>query len=61
MGWSFHKSVNLGPFRLSIGKSGVGFSMGTSGFRIGRKADGTTYTSAGLPGTGLRYQKTFRK
>lgn len=56
MGLIFRKSINLGPFRLNLGKSGLGYSVGRRGFRIGRSARGRGYTSVGLPGTGLRYQ-----
>lgn len=58
MAWSFRKSINLGPFRVNVGKSGVGYSVGGKGFRVGRKANGASFTSASIPGTGMRYQKT---
>lgn len=61
MGWSFHKSINFGPFRINISKAGIGYSLGEMGFRIGRKATGSTYTSVSVPGTGARYQKNFPK
>ena len=35
MGWSYRKSVNLGPFRLNISKAGIGYSVGGKGFRTG--------------------------
>ena len=31
MGWSYRKSVNLGPFRVNISKSGIGYSLGGAG------------------------------
>ena len=31
MGWSYRKSVNLGPFRVNISKSGIGYSLGGRG------------------------------
>ena len=55
MGWSYRKSVNLGPFRVNLSKSGVGYSLGGAGFRTGRSARGRRYTSFSIPGTGLRY------
>lgn len=61
MGWSFSKSISLGPFRISLSKSGIGYSIGGSGFRIGKKACGKAYTSVGIPGSGMRYQKSFTK
>ena len=39
MGFRFHKSFNLGNgFRLNLSKSGVGYSWGVKGFRIGKRA-----------------------
>jgi hypothetical protein len=35
MGFYYRKSVNLGPFRVNIGKSGLGYSVGGRGFRVG--------------------------
>ncbi len=56
MGWSYRKSVHVGPFRLNLSKSGVGYSIGAKGFRVGVNARGRRYESVALPGTGLRYQ-----
>lgn len=56
MGWSYRKSVGLGPFRVNLSKGGVGFSVGGPGFRTGVNSRGRRYTSFSLPGTGLRYQ-----
>jgi hypothetical protein len=53
MAWRFRRSAKLGPFRINLSKSGVGISAGVKGFHIGRTADGRSYTSAGIPGTGL--------
>ncbi len=61
MGFYFRKSVNLGPFRVNLSKSGVGYSVGAGGFRTGRSAGGRKYTSFGLPGTGMGYRKTGAK
>ena len=55
MGWSFRKSVGFGPFRFNISKSGIGYSVGTLGFRAGVNASGRKYKSVSIPGTGLRY------
>ena len=27
MGWSYRKSVSLGPFRVNLSKSGIGYSV----------------------------------
>jgi hypothetical protein len=58
MGWSFRKSFNFGPFRMTLGKTGVSYSVGARGFRTGINAKGRPYTSVTIPGTGLRYSKT---
>ena len=56
MGFFYRKSVNFGPFRVNLGKSGVGYSVGGRGFRVGRSARGRRYTAFSLPGTGLGYR-----
>lgn len=61
MGWSFRKSMNIGPFRVNAGKTGVGFSVGAGPFRAGVSSSGRTYTSASVPGTGLRYEQTVSR
>lgn len=58
MGWSYRKSINLGPFRVNISKSGVGYSVGGAGFRTGTSSRGRRYSSFSIPGTGLRYYKS---
>ncbi len=55
MGWSFRKSINLGPFRINMGSSGVGYSIGGKGFRTGVNSQGRSYSSVSIPGTGIRY------
>jgi hypothetical protein len=40
MGWSFRKSFNFGPFRMTLGKTGVSYSVGARGFRTGINAKG---------------------
>ncbi len=61
MGLRFQKSINLGPFRVNVSKSGVGFSVGTRGARTGVSAKGRRYTTVSAPGTGVSYQHTHRK
>ena len=58
MGFSYRKSVNLGPFRVNLSKSGFGYSVGGRGFRTGVSSGGRRYTSFGLPGTGMSYRKS---
>ena len=61
MGWSFRKSVRIGPFRVNISKSGVGYSVGGKGFRTGVRSNGSVFQSIGIPGTGLRYTSSSRR
>jgi hypothetical protein len=55
MGFSWSKSVGVGPFRVNLSRSGVGFSVGGKGFRTGVNAKGRRYSTASIPGTGIRY------
>lgn len=57
MGFRFRKSINLGPLRINLSKSGVGYSVGGKGFRVTKKAGGGTRTTASIPGTGISYVK----
>ena len=40
MSFYYRKSVNLGPFRVNLSKSGLGYSVGGRGFRVGTTARG---------------------
>jgi len=54
LAWRFRKSARLPlGFRLNASKSGLGFSWGFRGFRIGRDAKGRTVRTLSIPGTGL--------
>lgn len=57
MGFRFRKSIKVGPARINLSKSGVGYSVGTKGLRFTKKADGGTRTTASIPGTGISYVK----
>ena len=61
MGLRFRKSFTFGPLRINISKSGIGFSLGVKGFRIGRSAKGKMTATASLPGTGLSYVQDLDK
>lgn len=61
MGFSFRKSVNLGPFRVSASRSGIGYSVGGRGFRVGKDARGRKYHSFSVPGTGVSYRGSGAK
>jgi hypothetical protein len=56
MGFYYRKSVGLGPFRVNLSKSGVGYSVGGPGFRTGLNPRGRRYTTFTVPGTGLGYR-----
>jgi len=56
MGFFYRNSVNFGPFRVNLSKSGVGYSVGGRGFRVGKSARGRSYTSFGVPGSGVGYR-----
>ena len=57
MGLRFRKSFGSGPFRVSLGKSGVSYSVGTKGARVTKKANGGIRTSVGT--NGVYYTKDF--
>jgi hypothetical protein len=61
MGWSFRRSARLGPLRINFSKSGVGWSLGGRGFRMGKDAKGRDYSQASIPGTGLYNRKYYPK
>ena len=46
MGFYYRKSVNLGPFRVNLSKTGVGYSVGGRGFRVGTTSRGRKYCLA---------------
>lgn len=58
MGWGLRRSLKLGPLKLNFSKSGVGYSVGVRGFRVGTDAKGRSYSAASIPGTGL-YSRTY--
>ena len=55
MGFRFRKSINVGPFRVNLSKSGIGYSVGGKGARYTKTANGKTRTTLNIPGTGLSY------
>ncbi len=60
MGWSFRKSINIGPVRVNLSKAGIGASIGVKGFRKGIDAKGRKFTHSSIPGTGI-YNRTYNK
>lgn len=57
MGIRFQKSINLGPVRLNLSKSGVGVSVGVKGVRVSRTAKGKYRKTVSIPGTGISYSE----
>ena len=58
MGFRFRKSIKIGKSaRINLSKSGIGYSIGTKGFRYTKKANGGTRTTTSIPGTGFSYVK----
>jgi len=61
MGFYVRRSVNFGPLRVNLSKSGLGYSVGGRGFRTGVRADGRRYTRVSVPGTGVGYHQTHAR
>jgi hypothetical protein len=60
MGWRWRKSTNVGGgVRINTSQSGVGYSWGIPGFRIGKSASGNWWISVGIPGTGLSFYRVL--
>lgn len=57
MGWSYRKSLKMGPVRFNLSKSGIGTSIGVRGLRVGTSGTGRTYVRAGR--RGLLYNSTL--
>jgi hypothetical protein len=52
--WRYRKSKRLPlGFRMNFSKTGLGFSWGFRGFRIGRDSKGRTIRTVSIPGTGI--------
>lgn len=55
MGTRFRKSINLGPFRINLSKSGIGYSYGVKGLRYTKTANGRNRVTTTIPGTGFSH------
>ena len=53
MGLRYRKSIKMGPLRINLSKSGIGYSYGVKGYRVTHTADGKVRTTASIPGTGI--------
>ena len=54
MGWSFRKSIKMGPLRVNVSRSGIGASVGVRGARV---AVGPRGTYVSFAGGGFSYRK----
>lgn len=61
MGFRFRKSFGAGPFKVTVSKSGIGYSVGGKGLRVTKKASGGTRTTVGIPETGISYSADSKK
>jgi hypothetical protein len=57
LGWYLRKSVKVGPFRVNFSKSGIGYSFGVKGARIGTGPHGA-YIAGGRGGIYYRQSLT---
>jgi hypothetical protein len=58
MGLRFQRRIRVFPgLRLNLSRSGIGVSVGGRGAHVGITARGQTYTSIGLPGSGLSWRE----
>lgn len=60
MGVRFRKSVNFGPFRMTVSKSGVSTSFGVKGARITKTSSGKVRTTVSIPGTGISHVEEIK-
>lgn len=60
MGLRFRKSKKIGPLRINLSGSGVGWSIGGKHFRYTQPAKGKAYTTATIPGTGFSSRSTVQ-
>lgn len=62
MGFSYRKSKSLGKnTRLNVSNKSVGISTGMKGMTASINSKGRSSINLSIPGTGLRYRKTFGK
>ncbi len=53
MSFRFTKTINLGLLRITLSRSGIGWSIGTKGFRTGINSKGKKFNHISIPGTGI--------
>lgn len=60
MGLRFRRSKKIGPLRINLSGSGVGWSIGGKVFRYTQPAKGKAYTTTTIPGTGISSRNTVK-
>ena len=60
MGFYFRKSINLGPLRINLSKSGIGLSFGVKGARVSVNKKGVGL-NAGKNGVYYRKNISYKK
>lgn len=50
---NFRKSKKVGPFRITVGKTGISASAGVPGARVSLNSKGEVRRTVGIPGTGV--------
>lgn len=61
MGFRVQKSFRIAKgVRLNLSKTGLGVSVGVPGLRYSMHSSGRRTVSAGIPGSGVRYQKSLK-
>jgi hypothetical protein len=58
MGFIYRKSFNRGLFRVNLSKSGVGYSVGGRGFRVGITSRGRKSASLCKPPSAIHHSKS---
>jgi len=58
MPWGYRRSAKIGPVRVNLSKSGIGYSIGGKALRYGKTAKGRSYVSSS-PLPGVRYRQTL--
>lgn len=45
---------------MNLSGSGIGYSVGGRGFRVGNSSRGRRYTAFSIPGTGVGYRRSIK-
>ena len=55
----YRKSFKIGGVRVNASSKGIGYSVGTKGMRVTKRADGRVTRTLSVPKTGLSSTKTI--